>query len=67
MVVQAVSTKTERSPTARSVQRIGKVWSKDAAAMMVSTLSTPFDAMNLLANVDTKVELERLNTDLQKL
>jgi len=35
--------------------------------MMVSNISTPLEAMNLLANVGTKAELERLNAELQKL
>jgi len=44
-----------------------KIWSKESPSMMVSNISTPLEAMNLLANVGTKAELERLNAELQKL
>jgi hypothetical protein len=35
--------------------------------MMVSNISTPLEAMSLLANVGTKAELEQLNEKLQRL
>jgi hypothetical protein len=35
--------------------------------MMESNSPLPLDAMNLMANVHTLAELERLNADLQKL
>jgi hypothetical protein len=35
--------------------------------MMMSNLSTPLDAMNLMANLGTKAELEQLSEELQKL
>ena len=44
-----------------------KAWSKESPSMMVSNISTPLEAMNLLANVGTKAELEQLNVELQKL
>lgn len=44
-----------------------KEWSKEAPSMMVSNISTPLDAMNLLANVHTMAELNQLRGELQKL
>jgi hypothetical protein len=44
-----------------------KVWSRDSPAMMMSNISVPLDAMNLLANVHTQAELERLKTEIKKL
>jgi hypothetical protein len=44
-----------------------KVWSRESPSMMMSNISTPLEAMNLLANVHTMAELERLSGDLQKL
>ena len=35
--------------------------------MMVSNIPIPLDAMNLLANVHTKAELERLIAEIKKL
>lgn len=43
------------------------VWSRESPSRMVSNLSTHLDAMNLLASVGTKAELEQLNEELQKL
>jgi hypothetical protein len=44
-----------------------RVWSRDAPAMMQSNLHYPLDAMNLLANVHVRAELEQLETEIQKL
>ena len=44
-----------------------KEWRKEAPSMMVSNISTPLDAMNLLANVHTMAELDQLRGELQKL
>jgi hypothetical protein len=35
--------------------------------MMVSNISTPLEAMNLLANVHTMAKLERLSAEINKL
>ena len=37
-----------------------RVWSGESAGMMVSTLSLPLEAMNLLANIHIRTEVERL-------
>jgi hypothetical protein len=44
-----------------------KVWGVDGPAMMESNLSLPLDAMNLMANVHTKAELELLEEKLKVL
>ena len=44
-----------------------RVWSKEAPSMMMSNMSMPLDAMNLLANVSTKAELLQLSGEFQKL
>jgi hypothetical protein len=44
-----------------------KEWRKEAPSMMVSNLSPPLDAMNLLANVHTMAELDQLSGELRKL
>jgi hypothetical protein len=44
-----------------------KIWGVDAPAMMQSNISVPLDTMNLMANVHTKAELERLDAELKKL
>jgi hypothetical protein len=43
------------------------VWAKDTPVMMKSNVPLPLDAMNLLANVHTRVELERLEERLKVL
>lgn len=50
-----------------SFDAILKVWSRDSPAMMVSNISTPLEAMNLLANVHTMAKLERLSAEINKL
>jgi hypothetical protein len=42
-------------------------WSRKGPAMIQSNLPLPFDAMNLLANVHVRAELERLEERLKKL
>lgn len=37
-----------------------RVWSGESAGMMVSNLSIPLEAMNLLANIHIRTEVERL-------
>lgn len=44
-----------------------KVWSGESAAMMVSNLPLPLDAMNLLANVHIRTEVERLKLRYKEL
>ena len=44
-----------------------RVWSKESPSMMVSNISTPLEAMNLLASVGIKAELEQLSGEIQKL
>jgi hypothetical protein len=44
-----------------------KVWGVDGPAMMESNLPLPLDAMNLMANVHTRAELERLEERLKVL
>ena len=44
-----------------------RVWSKESPAMMQSNLPLPLDAMNLLASVHTKAELELLEEKLKVL
>ena len=44
-----------------------KVWSGESAAMMQSNLPYPLDAMNLLANVHCRAELEWLEERLKLL
>lgn len=44
-----------------------RVWSKESPSMMMSNITTPLEAMNLLANVGTKADLEQLSEELQKL
>jgi hypothetical protein len=44
-----------------------KVWSGGSAAMMVSNIPVLLDAVNLLANVHNKAELDRLGAELKKL
>jgi hypothetical protein len=42
-------------------------WSREGPAMIQSDLPYPLDAMNLLANVHVKAEIERLESEFQKL
>ena len=42
-------------------------WSREGPAMTQSNLPLPLDAMNLLANVHVRVELESLETKLKVL
>jgi hypothetical protein len=42
-------------------------WSREGPAMIQSNLVYPFDAMNLLANVHVRAELERLEEKLKEL
>jgi hypothetical protein len=44
-----------------------RVWGVDAPAMMESNLPLPLDAMNFLASVHTRFELERLEERLKVL
>lgn len=43
------------------------VWSREAAAMIESGVPAVLDNMNLLANVHTKTEMERLKRRLKEL
>jgi hypothetical protein len=42
-------------------------WSREGPAMIQSNLPYPLDAMNLLANVNVRAELERLEEKLKEL
>ncbi len=44
-----------------------RVWSSEHAAMMMSDIPIPLDAMNLVAAVDTQAELTQLAAQLQML
>ncbi len=44
-----------------------KVWSRENPAMTVSNLFFQFDVINLLTNLHTRVERERLKSKLGKL
>jgi len=44
-----------------------RVWSRESPAMMQSNLPLPLDAMNLLANVHCRAELEWLEERLKVL
>ncbi len=44
-----------------------RVWNREAPAMMQNNLPYPLDAMNLLANVHVRAELDRLEERLKKL
>ncbi len=44
-----------------------RVWSREGPAMIQSNLPLPLDAMNLLANVHVRAELERLEERLKVL
>ncbi len=41
-----------------------RVWSSEHAAMMMTDIPIPLDAMNLVAAVDAKAELEQLSAEL---
>ena len=66
-IIQAVSTSFKGSPDAGSFDALIRVWSRESPAMMMSNLPLPLDAMNLLANVHIRAELEQLEVKFKKL
>ncbi|MFQ6076513.1 MAG: hypothetical protein ACE5Z5_10330 [Candidatus Bathyarchaeia archaeon] len=51
----------------RALDGLIRAWSGESAAMMMSNIPATLDAMNLLANVHTRAEMERLERRLEEL
>lgn len=51
----------------RALDELIQAWSEESAAMMMSNIPATLDAMNLLANVHTRAEIERLERRLKGL
>ncbi len=64
-VIHAVSTSVECSPIVGGFLGVMLVWSRESPVMMMRDLPLPLDAMNLLANVYCRAELEWLEERLK--
>jgi hypothetical protein len=51
----------------KAIDSLIREWSREGPAMIQSNLPYPLDAMNLLANVHVRAEIERLEEKLKEL